>query len=205
MRLYRQVHNTGQHGGAERQCRHGDRRERLLPAQGSGRQQEIGCVTRQPKEPTDSKLNIPQGTLDLMIMTIVRREPIHGYGIAQRQKALTRGTFQINPGSLSPALYALERDGKLRVEGRDHGFAAPQPFVHDAGNGLRRVFLCSQAGPRRHTSDAARGPIREGASGAGTGRDGLRQGGRPRRSAFCKGAPGHAAPPSAVGRRTTAR
>ena len=38
--------------------------------------------------------------------------------IAQRLKALTQGTFQINPGSLFPALYALERDGKLRCEER---------------------------------------------------------------------------------------
>jgi transcriptional regulator len=61
-------------------------------------------------------LNIPQGTLDLLILTIVRRGPLHGYGIAQRLKSLTRGTFQINPGSLFPALYALERDGKLSCE-----------------------------------------------------------------------------------------
>ena len=74
-------------------------------------------MTRQPKE-DDGKLNIPQGTLELMILTIVRREPSHGYGIAQRLKSLTRGTFQINPGSLFPALYALERDGKLRCEDR---------------------------------------------------------------------------------------
>ena len=73
-------------------------------------------MTRQPKE--SDKLNIPQGTLDLMILTIVRREPMHGYGIAQRLKSLTQGTFQINPGSLFPALYALERDGKLRCEER---------------------------------------------------------------------------------------
>lgn len=73
-------------------------------------------MTRQPKEP--GKLNIPQGTLELMILTIVRREPLHGYGIAQRLKALSRGAFQINPGSLFPALYGLERDGKLRVEER---------------------------------------------------------------------------------------
>lgn len=53
-----------------------------------------------------------------MLLTIVRREPLHGYGIAQRLKALTQGTFQINPGSLFPALYALERDGKLRCEER---------------------------------------------------------------------------------------
>jgi transcriptional regulator len=75
-------------------------------------------MTRKPKGSDDGKLNIPQGTLDLMIMTIVRREPLHGYGITQRLKALTRGAFQINPGSLFPALYALERDGKLRCEER---------------------------------------------------------------------------------------
>lgn len=75
-------------------------------------------MTRKPKERADGKLNIPQGTLDLLILTIVRREPLHGYGIAQRLKSLTRGTFQINPGSLFPALYALERDGKLRCEER---------------------------------------------------------------------------------------
>ena len=72
-------------------------------------------MTRQPKE-SDGKLNIPQGTLDLMILTIVRREPLHGYGIAQRLKALTQGTFQINPGSLFPSLYRLEQDGKLKAE-----------------------------------------------------------------------------------------
>jgi transcriptional regulator len=56
--------------------------------------------------------------LDLLILTIVRREPMHGYGIAGRLKSLTEGTFQINPGSLFPALYALERDGQLRCEER---------------------------------------------------------------------------------------
>jgi transcriptional regulator len=75
-------------------------------------------MIRQPKGSLDGKLNIPQGTLELLILTIVRREPLHGYGIAQRLKALTRGTFEINPGSLFPALYALERDGKLRCEER---------------------------------------------------------------------------------------
>jgi transcriptional regulator len=75
-------------------------------------------MARAAKGSDDGKLNIPQGTLDLLVLTIVRREPLHGYGIAQRLKALTQGTFQINPGSLFPALYALERDGKLRCEER---------------------------------------------------------------------------------------
>ena len=75
-------------------------------------------MTRHPKGRFGDKINIPQGTLDLLILTIVRREPSHGYGISQRLKTLTKGTFRINPGSLFPALYALERDGKLRCEER---------------------------------------------------------------------------------------
>jgi transcriptional regulator len=64
------------------------------------------------------KLDIPQGTLDLMILTILNREPMHGYGIAQRLAELTRDTFQVNPGSLFPSLYRLEQDGKLKAEWR---------------------------------------------------------------------------------------
>jgi PadR family transcriptional regulator PadR len=64
------------------------------------------------------KLDIPQGTLDLMILTILGREPLHGYGISQRLSELTRDTFQVNPGSLFPALYRLEQDGKLKAEWR---------------------------------------------------------------------------------------
>jgi transcriptional regulator len=75
-------------------------------------------MLRAPKGAETAKLAIPQGTLDLLILTIVRRQPLHGYGISQRLKSLTDGTFQINPGTLFPALYALERDGKLRCEER---------------------------------------------------------------------------------------
>tara|TARA_A100001037_G_C14629161_1_gene405057 strand:- start:41 stop:394 length:354 start_codon:yes stop_codon:yes gene_type:complete len=75
-------------------------------------------MIREHKGAAAGKLDVPQGTLDLLILTILRREPLHGYGIALRLEALTRGTFQINPGSLFPALYGLERDGKLRCEER---------------------------------------------------------------------------------------
>jgi PadR family transcriptional regulator PadR len=64
------------------------------------------------------KLDIPQGTLDLMILTILRRQPLHGYGISQRLAALSRDSFQVNPGSLFPSLYRLEQDGKLKAEWR---------------------------------------------------------------------------------------
>ena len=64
------------------------------------------------------KLDIPQGTLDLMILTILTREPLHGYGISQRLAELSHDTFQVNPGSLFPSLYRLEQDGKLKGEWR---------------------------------------------------------------------------------------
>jgi PadR family transcriptional regulator, regulatory protein PadR len=62
------------------------------------------------------KLDVPQGTLDLMILTILSREDMHGYGISQRLAVLSHGEFNVNPGSLFPALYRLEQDGKLKAE-----------------------------------------------------------------------------------------
>jgi transcriptional regulator len=64
------------------------------------------------------KLDIPQGTLDLMILTILAREPMHGYGISQRLETLSHDHFRVNPGSLFPSLYRLEQDGKLKAEWR---------------------------------------------------------------------------------------
>ena len=66
----------------------------------------------------DDKLHVPQGTLDLMILTILVREPMHGYGISQRLAVLSRDSFRVNPGSLFPSLYRLEQDGKLKAEWR---------------------------------------------------------------------------------------
>ena len=64
------------------------------------------------------KLDVPQGMLDLMILRILAREPLHGYGIAQKLAVLSHGSFQVNPGSLFPSLYRLEQDGKLKAEWR---------------------------------------------------------------------------------------
>ena len=63
-----------------------------------------------------AKLDIPQGTLELMILTILAREPLHGYGVSQKLASLSRDEFQVNPGSLFPTLYRLEQDGKLKAE-----------------------------------------------------------------------------------------
>ena len=52
-----------------------------------------------------------QGTLDLLILKILARQPMHGYGVMQRLGELTGGVFQVTPGSLFPSLQRLEEAG----------------------------------------------------------------------------------------------
>src|SRR4051812_26324379 len=55
--------------------------------------------------------DVPQGTLDLLILRIIARESLHGWGIMQRLRHLTEDVFQVTPGSLFPALQRLEESG----------------------------------------------------------------------------------------------
>ncbi len=54
------------------------------------------------------KVDLPQGTLDLLIMRVVALGPIHGYAIAQRIQQMSREALQVQQGSLYPALHRLE-------------------------------------------------------------------------------------------------
>lgn len=54
-----------------------------------------------------------QGTLDLMILKALALEQRHGLGVSRRIEQITRGTFQVKPGSLFPALHRMEEEGWL--------------------------------------------------------------------------------------------
>jgi transcriptional regulator len=56
----------------------------------------------------ENKFDLPQGTLDLLIMRVVSLGPIHGYAIAQRIQQMSREALQVQQGSLYPALHRLE-------------------------------------------------------------------------------------------------
>jgi PadR family transcriptional regulator PadR len=56
----------------------------------------------------EDKFDLPQGTLDLLIMRVVALGPIHGYAIAQRIQQMSRDALQVQQGSLYPALHRLE-------------------------------------------------------------------------------------------------
>jgi PadR family transcriptional regulator, regulatory protein PadR len=59
------------------------------------------------------KSDLPQGTLDLLILQVVAGGAIHGYGIAQRLQLISRDVVQVPQGSLYPALHRLENRGLL--------------------------------------------------------------------------------------------
>src|SRR5499425_350426 len=63
-----------------------------------------------------SKSDLPQGTLDLLILKIVALGPVHGYAIAQRLQQVSRDVIQAPQGSLYPALHRLENRGLLAAE-----------------------------------------------------------------------------------------
>jgi PadR family transcriptional regulator PadR len=62
------------------------------------------------------KSDVLQGTLDMLILKIVALGPVHGYGISQRIRAISREVIQVQQGSLYPALHRLETRGWLDAE-----------------------------------------------------------------------------------------
>jgi transcriptional regulator len=63
-----------------------------------------------------AKTELLQGTLNLLILKTLALGPNHGLGIARRIQQVTRGTFEVKPGSLFPALHRLEGKGWLASE-----------------------------------------------------------------------------------------
>jgi len=66
-----------------------------------------------------AKSDIPQGTLDLLIMQVAALGPIHGYAIAQRLQQISRDVLQVQQGTLYPACIAWRRSAFLQPNGND--------------------------------------------------------------------------------------
>jgi transcriptional regulator len=64
----------------------------------------------------DSKTDLLQGTLDMLILKTLALEPMHGYGVAVRLKQISKNVLQVNQGSLYPALRRLEKRGWIEAE-----------------------------------------------------------------------------------------
>lgn len=63
-----------------------------------------------------AKLELLQGTLDLLVLSALRKDKLHGFAIAERILQLSGDALAVEEGSLYPALYRLERQGLIEAE-----------------------------------------------------------------------------------------
>ena len=87
----------------------------------------------------DKSADLVQGTLDMLILKTLALEPMHGYGISLRIEQISKGVFQVNPGSLFPAFRRLERAGLLKSEWRATENNRRAKYYILTGDGRRRL------------------------------------------------------------------
>jgi len=82
-----------------------------------------------------------QGTLDLLILKTIAREPLHGWGIAKRIQALSDDVLSVGQGSLYPALHRLEQQGWIEAEWRDSDLGRSAKFYALTKDGRKQLEL----------------------------------------------------------------
>ena len=85
------------------------------------------------------KSDIPQGTLDLLILKVAALGPIHGYAIAQRLQQVSRDVLQVQQGSLYPALHRLENKGYLAAEWQESDTGREAKFYRLTAKGKKQL------------------------------------------------------------------
>ena len=110
------------------------------------------------------KSDLPQGTLDLLILKIVALGPVHGYAIAQRLQQVSRDVVQVPQGSLYPALHRLENRGLLAAGWDESETGREAKFYKLTRKG--RAQLEVDAASWRRLSDAVAAILRLSTAGA---------------------------------------
>src|SRR5262249_13006097 len=85
------------------------------------------------------KSDLPQGTLDLLILRVVARGPVHGYAIAQRLDQVSRGVVQVPEGSLYPALHRLENRSLLAADWKQTDTGREAKFYRLTAKGRKQL------------------------------------------------------------------
>jgi transcriptional regulator len=88
-----------------------------------------------------NKSDIPQGTLDLLILQVAALGPIHGYAIAQRLQQVSQNVLQVQQGSLYPALHRLENKGYLTAEWKESDTGRDAKFYKATAKGRAQLKL----------------------------------------------------------------
>ena len=97
------------------------------------------------------KSDLPQGTLDLLILKIVAVQPVHGYAIAQRLQQISRDIVQVPGGSLYPALHRLENRGLVKSDWKETETGRDAKFYRLTNKG--RAQLESQSASWRRLAE----------------------------------------------------
>jgi transcriptional regulator len=85
------------------------------------------------------KSELLQGTLDMLILKIVALGPVHGYGISQRIRQISKDVLQVQQGSLYPALHRLERRGWLEANWGESENGRQAKFYKLSAKGRRQL------------------------------------------------------------------
>ena len=92
-----------------------------------------------------AKSDLPQGTLDLLILKIVALGPVHGYSIAQRLQQVSRDVVQVPQGSLYPALHRLENRGLLTADWKMSDTGRESKFYRLTAKGRKQLQAQSES------------------------------------------------------------
>src|SRR6478736_7542423 len=80
-----------------------------------------------------------QGTLDLLILKTLVREPLHGWGISKKIQELSDDALSVQQGSLYPALHRLEHQGWITAEWKDSDLGRPAKFYTLTREGRKQL------------------------------------------------------------------
>src|SRR6201986_4138810 len=97
---------------------------------------------------TDDKFELPQGTLDLLIMRDVALGPIHGFAIAQRLQQISRDALQVQQGSLYPALHRLKYKKLLGSRWKSSETGRESKFYQLTSKGRNHLTVETENWPR---------------------------------------------------------
>jgi transcriptional regulator len=88
---------------------------------------------------TRGKAELIRGTLDMLILKTLTLQPMHGLGISRRIEQITDGVFQVQPGSLFPALKRIEQEGWIEGEWRESENNRRAKYYRLTSAGRRRL------------------------------------------------------------------
>ncbi len=91
----------------------------------------------------EERIDLPQGTLDLLILKTLALEPQHGWAISERIQQISREVLRVRQGSLYPALHRLERRGWIKAH-----------WSVSENNRKAKYYALTQAGRKQLETDA---------------------------------------------------